>query len=41
VLTYIHEVTSSNLDRDTDYPDWGFSWFPSVTSSKWLGNTLK
>jgi hypothetical protein len=21
VLTYIHEVTSSNLDRDTDYPD--------------------
>jgi hypothetical protein len=31
MLIYIHEVPGLILDRGTDYPNWRFSWFPSVT----------
>jgi hypothetical protein len=31
LLTYIRKVPGSNLDRDTDYRDWCFSWFYSCT----------
>jgi K+-sensing histidine kinase KdpD len=30
VLTGIREVLGSNPGRDTDYPDYGCSWFSSV-----------
>jgi hypothetical protein len=28
ILTYIQEMASLNLDRDTRYPDWSFLWLP-------------
>jgi hypothetical protein len=31
---YIPEISDSNLDPDTGYPDWGLLCFFSVTSSK-------
>jgi hypothetical protein len=30
----LREVSSSNLDRDTDYPDSVFSWFSPASSEK-------
>jgi hypothetical protein len=41
LLTYVYilEATGSNLDRDTDYPVWEFSWFYAVLSGKCRINT--
>jgi hypothetical protein len=33
LLTCVREVSGSNLDRHTDSPDWGCSWYSSVPSS--------
>jgi hypothetical protein len=33
-LVYFREVLDSNLDRNTDYPARGSSWFYSVPSGK-------
>jgi hypothetical protein len=33
-LDIIREAHDSNLHRDINYPDWGFSWFFSVTQDK-------
>jgi hypothetical protein len=33
LLTYIREVTGSNLGRYTDYPEWCIWWFSSVPPS--------
>lgn len=35
-----HKVLGSNLNQDTGYPDWGVSWFSSVSPSKCWDSTL-
>jgi hypothetical protein len=37
--TYIRVVLGSNVDRDTSYPGWGFSWFFSITLPTRRGST--
>jgi hypothetical protein len=34
LLPYIREVQGSNIDPDTDYPDWGISWSSSFPSDR-------
>jgi hypothetical protein len=41
LLLRISEVTGSNLDLDTGYPDWGVSSFSSVRPRKCRDSTLK
>jgi hypothetical protein len=38
-LTRIRELLSSNLGRDSGYPDWGISWFSSVSLGKFRYST--
>jgi hypothetical protein len=40
LLLRIREVPGSNLGPETDYPDWGFSWFSSVFPGKCRDSTL-
>jgi hypothetical protein len=40
LLTRIREVPCSNLGRNTDYSDWGFSWISAVPPEKQLHSTL-
>jgi hypothetical protein len=41
LLLRVQEVPGSNLDPETGYPDWGFSWFSSVHAGECRGSTLK
>jgi hypothetical protein len=40
VMLRIREVSFSNLSPETWYPDWGFSWFSSVTSGECQDRTF-
>jgi hypothetical protein len=40
-LFRILEVPGSNLGTDTGYPDWGFSWCPSVSRGEFCDSTSK
>jgi hypothetical protein len=37
---YIRRVSDSNLDRNCDKPDWGVSWYFSVSPGKCWDSTL-
>jgi hypothetical protein len=37
----IRELPASNLSQDTDFLDWGFTWFFSVPQLKFRGSILK
>jgi hypothetical protein len=40
LLACIREEFGSKLGRDTDYTDWGFSWFSSVPSREYQDGTF-
>jgi hypothetical protein len=41
LLLCIQEVPGSNLNPETGYPDWGFSWFSSIPTGECQDSALK